>query len=83
MVNIDYCCAVDPIEQYKAENAELRKRLDELLRENEELKAVREKNKEEVAWLRSECDMHKREAQILQAQMEVVRLFFGGGGCNG
>lgn len=79
MFNNDSCCAVDPIAEFKAENAELKKRLDELMRVNEELRAVNAKAKEENAWLRNECDRYQRIAQLHEAQMEVVRLIFGGG----
>ena len=72
-----------PVEKYRhldAEIACLTKRIDELLMTNEELMAVHEKDKAEIAWLRNECDRHHRNVQILEAQMEVVRMIFGGRG---
>ena len=70
-----------PVEKYMhldAEIACLTKRIDELLMSNEELKAVHEKTKAENEWLRNECDNQRIHARILEAQMEVVRLIFGG-----
>lgn len=61
-----------------AENKELHKRNKELLKSNEELMAVHEKDKAEIAWLRNECDNQRMKARILEAQMDVVRLIFGG-----
>lgn len=43
-----------------------------------ELEAELEKAKAENAWLRNECDRFHMEVRILEAQMEVVRLIFGG-----
>jgi hypothetical protein len=40
--------------------------------------AVHEKTKAENEWLRNECDNQRIHARILEAQMEVVRLIFGG-----
>ena len=71
-VPMEQCMAID------AENAALKARIDELLKSNEELVAVHEKNKAEIAWLRNECDRHQKDALILEKQMEVVRLIFGG-----
>jgi hypothetical protein len=53
------------------ENNILKARLDELM-------AVREKTEAESEWLRKECDNLRIHARILEAQMEVVRLIFGG-----
>ena len=61
-----------------AEIDELKKQCDELLKSNEELKAVHEKGKAENDWLRIECDNLRMNARILEAQMEVVRMIFGG-----
>lgn len=43
-----------------------------------ELEAELMKAKEENAWLRNECDRNDMKIRILEAQMEVVRLIFGG-----
>ncbi len=51
---------------------------DDYLKVVEELKAVHEKDKAEIDWLRNECDSLRMNARILEAQMEVVRLIFGG-----
>lgn len=63
-----------PVDEARA----LRIQISELLRVNEELKAVHEKDKQENAWLRNECDRYHRNNQMLEAQMEVVRMIFGG-----
>lgn len=60
------------------ENDWLKFRCDELLKSNEELMAANEKYKAENAWLRTECDNLRMNARILEAQMEVVRMIFGG-----
>lgn len=44
-----------------------------------ELVAELEKAKAEIVWLRHECESQSMNARILEAQMEVVRLIFGGG----
>ena len=61
-----------------AEIDALKIRIDELLKSNEELMAVHEKDKAKIAWLKNECDNQRIHARILEAQMEVVRLIFGG-----
>lgn len=61
-----------------AEIDALKLRIDELLKANEELKAVREKDKDEIAWLRNERENQRMHERILEAQMDVVRLIFGG-----
>lgn len=70
-----------PVEKYRVMDdrmAALEHRMEELLKENEELKAVHEKDKGEIEWLRNECDNQRIHARILEAQMDVVRLIFGG-----
>jgi hypothetical protein len=42
------------------------------------LKAEREKANAENGWLRNECDNLRMQVRILEAQMDVVRLIFGG-----
>lgn len=42
------------------------------------LKAELEKAKAEISWLRNELDREHRNRQLLEAQMEVVRMIFGG-----
>ena len=44
----------------------------------EELMAVNEKYKEENAWMRKEWENDCIQLRILEAQMEVVRMIFGG-----
>lgn len=70
-----------PVEKYMhldAEIACLTKRIDELLMSNEELMAANEKYKDENNWLRNELKSDQMRIRILEAQMEVVRLIFGG-----
>ena len=70
-----------PVEKYMhldAEIACLTKRIDELLMVNEELNAVHEKDMAESAWLRNECDNQRMQVRILEAQLEIVHLIFGG-----
>lgn len=43
-----------------------------------ELEAELMKAKEENAWLRNECNRNDMKIRILEAQMEVVRMIFGG-----
>lgn len=61
-----------------AEVDELKKRVDELLKVNEELMAVREKDKAHIAWLEVRVDELGTERLMLEKQMDVVRLIFGG-----
>jgi hypothetical protein len=49
----------------------LEKRIDDLT-------AVLEKSEAENGWLRNECDNQRMQIRILEAQMEVVRMIFGG-----
>ncbi len=70
-----------PVEKYRVVDdvmVALEHRLNEVQKENEELKAVREKDRVEIEWLRNECDRQRMNARILEAQMDVVRLIFGG-----
>ena len=71
-VPVEQCMAID------AENAALKARVDELLVSNEKLMAVHEKDKQEITYLRNKCDNYHMNARILEAQMDVVRLIFGG-----
>ena len=68
----------DDVSALFAENAALNNRIDELLKINEELMAVHEKDRAENEWLRNECESQRMNARILEAQMEVVRIIFGG-----
>ena len=61
-----------------AEIEALRKWNDELLKEHEKLMAVHEKDTQEITYLRNKCDNYHMNARILEAQMDVVRLIFGG-----
>lgn len=45
---------------------------------NEALVAANEKAEDENKWLRNELENQRMNARILEAQMEVVRLIFGG-----
>jgi hypothetical protein len=88
VAELDHPIRIDPIEkcielkeENKAMNAyidELKNRIDELMHMNGELAAVHEKDKAEIDWLRIECDNQRMNARILEAQMDVVRLIFGG-----
>ena len=61
-----------------AEIDALKIRIDELLKANEELKAVREKDKAHIKWLEVRVDELGQERLMLERQMDVVRLIFGG-----
>ena len=61
-----------------AEIDALKLRIDELLKANEELKAVHEKDKAHIAWLEVRVDELGQERLMLEKQMDVVRLIFGG-----
>ena len=61
-----------------AEIDALKLRIDELNAVNMKLVEVQRKNEEENEWLRKECDNQRIHARILEAQMDVVRLIFGG-----
>lgn len=60
------------------ENDALKVRIDELLKSNEELKAVHAKDKGHIAWLEVRVDELGQERLMLEKQMDVVRLIFGG-----
>ena len=53
-------------------------RIDELLKTNEELKAHHESDRQVIDKLRFMCSEYEQKAKILEAQMDVVRLIFGG-----
>lgn len=61
-----------------AEIDELRKRVDELLKSNEELRKCHQEDKEHISWLRNKLCEIEPERDHLAAQMEVVRMIFGG-----
>ena len=61
-----------------AEIDALKVRIEELLKTNEELMAVREKDKAHIAWLEVRVDELGQERLMLEKQMDVVRLIFGG-----
>jgi hypothetical protein len=61
-----------------AEIDALKLRIDELLKANEELKAVQEKDKAHIAGLEVRTDELGQERLMLEKQMDVVRLIFGG-----
>lgn len=77
---IDEPCVEDdlPDEEPDSNIDALPIQFDDYLKVVEELKAVHEKDKAETEWLRNECDNLRIHARILEAQMEVVRLIFGG-----
>lgn len=62
----------------EAEIVALKTRIDELLKCNEELMAVHEKDKQEIAWLRNEHDSLQNALRMREAQLEIVKLIFGG-----
>ena len=66
------------MDEHKLEINFLKSEVDTLRNVNEELVAVHEKQKAEIDWLRIECDNLRNNARILEAQMEVVRMIFGG-----
>ena len=71
---------IDPIEEcqmLKAENAELRKQIEERDCLIEELKKMMEKMKHDSSYWQMRCDEKDRELQIRDAQMEVVQMIFG------
>jgi hypothetical protein len=53
-------------------------RIDELLKINEELTVAHKKGKEKISWLELRVDELGNERHLLEAQMDVVRLIFGG-----
>lgn len=53
-------------------------RIDELLKTNEELKAHHESDRQVIDKLGLMCSEYEEKAKILEAQMDVVRLIFGG-----
>ena len=61
-----------------AEIDALKVRIEELLKSNEELMAVREKDTAHIAWLEVRVDELGQERLMLEKQMDVVRLIFGG-----
>lgn len=65
-------------DELNLENGFLKSEVDTLRKVNDELMAVHEKDKQEIAWLRNECESQRMNARILEAQMEVVRMIFGG-----
>lgn len=70
-----------PMEQcaeLEAENALLKAQIDGLQKANDALMAVNEKVKAENEWLRTELENNRMNVRILEAQMEVVRMIFGG-----
>lgn len=69
---VEECCRLD------SENKLLHIRNDELLKSNEELMAVHEKDKQEIAWLRKENDSLQNALNMREAQLEIVQLIFGG-----
>lgn len=69
----DPCCC-----ELNTEDNALPIQFDDYLKVVEELNAVHEKDKAEIAWLRNECESLRMNARILEAQMEVVRMIFGG-----
>lgn len=69
---------IDATVSLAAENKALQTRIDELLKINEELMAVREKDNQEIAWLRKEYDSLNNVLKMREAQLEIVQLIFGG-----
>ncbi len=69
---IEECCRLD------GENKLLQSKIDEVRKTNEELMAVHEKDKQEITWLRNECDSIQNALRMREAQLEIVQLIFGG-----
>ena len=61
-----------------AEIDALKVRIEELLKINEELMANHECDRQVIDKLRLVCSEYEQKAQMLEAQMDVVRLIFGG-----
>lgn len=68
----------EPATDHFDEITDLKTQIIQMAKENEELKAVNEKAMAENDWLRNELENQRMNARILEAQMEVVRLIFGG-----
>lgn len=72
---------VVPVEKYRVQDAQiavLNQRIEELLKSNEELMKRHECDRQVIDKLRLVCSEYEQKAQILEAQMDVVRLIFGG-----
>lgn len=70
-----------PVEKYMhldAEIACLTKRIDELLKVNEELMAVHENDRQKISQMRKENDNLLWVVKMREAQLEIVQLIFGG-----
>ena len=66
---------VDPIyEKY----LEIERENEAMKAQLEELKAVHAKDREESKWMRIEYDNQRMQVRILEAQLEIVHLIFGG-----
>lgn len=61
-----------------AEIDELRKRVDLLTKTNEELMAQHENDSQAIAHMRNLSEEIEKKAALLEAQMDVVRMIFGG-----
>ena len=75
----DCVATVVPMEQHfglEAENELLKHRIDELTKENEELRMVHAADKDLISWQRIKLDEIEQERNRLAAQMEVVRMIF-------
>jgi hypothetical protein len=69
---VERCLAVD------AENELLKHRIDELQKENEVLKKELECDCQALNKWRLSCIEYEEKVKILEAQMEIVQLIFGG-----
>jgi hypothetical protein len=69
---MEKCIALD------AENELLKHRIDELMKENEELRIEHTADKDLISWQRIKLEESEIERVKLKAQMEVVQLIFGG-----
>lgn len=78
-VPVEHCMELDAFNTaLKAQIDELEKRVIELIGRNEELMANYENDRQVIEKLRLMCSEYEEKARILEAQMDVVRMIFGG-----
>lgn len=67
-------------QELEAENALMKAQIDGLQKANDALMAANEKDKQKIEWLENRVNDLELERHILEKQMEVVRMIFGGRG---